>query len=263
MASKKDDYGKPLTALIAGSVREGDSALTAFLASRSNLPGPRANLELLGAYATAIAEVSRGRADPFWKLCLRLRDSTDEFVAMCGVRGVGAVGRSNPSTFGEEALSALRVSATHQNWRVREAVAMALQDMMDSEPNTVRRLEAWIDEGDWLEMRAVAAGVAEAKLLRDPEAARSALLLHRAIFGRILGGRSRTSREFKVLRQALAYSLSVVVAALPEEGFSYIEELIATRDPDVLWVCNENLKKNRLASGFPDEVKALMMKAAR
>jgi hypothetical protein len=263
MANEKDNYGMLLPGLIAGSDGGDESALRAFLASHSNLPGPRANLELLDAYSTAIGELSRGRTDPLWKLSLRLRQSADEFVAMCGVRGIGAIGRSDPSAFAEKALSQLRLSSTHRSWRVREAVAMALQDMIESDPQTVERLEEWIHGGDWLEMRAVAAGVAEPRLLRRPNAARSAVRLHQAIFERILSVPAPRSGEFRVLRQALAYSLSVVVAALPDEGFSWMERLITKRDPDVLWICRENLKKNRLTSRFPDEVKAMTVKANR
>src|SRR5208283_24648 len=144
----------------------------------------------------------------------------------------------------------------------REAVAMALQDMIESEPETAEQLHEWVRGEDWLEMRAVAAGVAEPRSLRDADAARSALRLHRAVFERILSSGMPRSGEFRVLRQALAYSLSVVVAALPEEGFSYLEELIVKRDADVLWICRENLKKNRLASRYP-QTKALMVMSSR
>ncbi len=261
MANKKDDYGARLSRLIAGSVGGDHSALAAFLASHSNLPGPRANLELLGAYSNALREASQGRTERLWKLSLRLRESPDEFVEMCGVRGIGAIGRANPRAFAERALSELRLSATHRNWRVREAVAMALQDMIESEPETAEHLHAWVRGEDWLEMRAVAAGVSEPRLLRDADVARSALRLHQAVFKRILSSGLPRSGEFRVLRQALAYSLSVVVAALPEEGFSCMEELIVKRDADVLWICRENLKKNRLASRYP-QTKALMAMAS-
>ena len=261
MASEKDDYRRLLTQLIASSGARGDSALREYLASRSNLPGPRGNLELLEAFATTVGEASSEGQDLLWALALELRESTDEFLAMCGVRGIGAIGEKHPRTFSNMALSALRESARNSSWRVREAVAMALQDMIWSDPRVAERLNEWVRGGDWLEMRAVAAGVAEPKLLRGTATARSALLLHEAIFDRVLDAPVPRKGDFRVLRQALGYSLSVIIAALPEEGLSYMKALIAKRDADVLWVCRENLKKNRLRSRFPGDVKALTMKA--
>jgi hypothetical protein len=110
-------------------------------------------------------------------------------------------------------------------------------------------------------MRAAVAGVAEPKLLRSPAVASRALRLHREVFARITSAQMPKPREFGVLRQALAYTLSVVVAALPVEGFSFMEELVGIRDQDVRWICRENLKKDRLISRFPDKVRALTAKA--
>jgi hypothetical protein len=81
-------------------------------------------------------------------------------------------------------------------------------------------------------------------------------MLHEKIFSHILVNRERKTGEFKILRQALGYSLSVVVCAIPKEGFEYIQRIAGSHDVDVLWVTRENLKKNRLVRNFPDEVAA-------
>jgi len=115
-------------------------------------------------------------------------------------------------------------------------------------------LECWIKNSNWLTMRAVAAGVAEPALLKDTQTAKAALDLHRKIIAQVLAVKERKSDEFKTLRQALGYSLSVVICAIPKEGFGYLRNLIDSRDADVLWVIRENLKKNRLTKNFPAEV---------
>jgi hypothetical protein len=103
-------------------------------------------------------------------------------------------------------------------------------------------------------MRAVAAGVAEPALLKEKQIARSALELHRKIFAQILAVRERKSDEFKTLRQALGYSLSVVICGIPQEGFEYMRRLVDSQDVDILWIVKENLKKNRLIKNFPNQV---------
>ena len=239
--------------------------LAAFLASNSRLPGPRANLELLNAFATAVKS-ARTSPEKLWNLSLHFCRSTNEFVVMCGIRGVGAVATVNPEAFNQRAMRQLKLAAASPNWRAREAVAMALQDMIGSRALQMKRLDEWVSEGDWLAMRAVAAGVAEPRLLRDASDARLALGLHKRILARVAGTDSPRSEDLRVLKQALAYSLSVVVAAAPKEGFTYLEELIAKRDPDILSVCRENLKKDRLKRIRPDLVQELsgaLQKGAR
>jgi len=73
----------------------------------------------------------------------------------------------------------------------------------------------------------------------------------------MLAIRERKSDEFKTLRQALGYSLSVVICAIPQEGFEYMQQLIGSQDADIFWVIKENLKKNKLVRNFPNEVAAI------
>jgi hypothetical protein len=56
------------------------------------------------------------------------------------------------------------------------------------------------------------------------------------------------------LKQGLDYSLSVIVCAVPREGFEYMRQLAEQQDADILWIVKENLKKNRLLKNFPEEI---------
>ena len=64
------------------------------------------------------------------------------------------------------------------------------------------------------------------------------------------------------MRQALGYTLSVVTAAVPEEGFALMRECATWHDTDIAWVLRENLKKKRLAK-FAEHTEALSRLLAR
>jgi hypothetical protein len=261
--SKKESYKEPLLDLIEEALKTGNPEnLTKYLITNSNLPGPRGNLELAEAFADAVKDSVSKEPEKLWNLSMKLTllspaeapvNDPKEFLVFCGVRGVGILGAS--STFFQGALSRLKELASDPRWRVREGVAAAIQSMIEKQPQkTLKALYSWVENGNWFVMRAVAAGVAEPALLKDNQTTRSALEVHKKIFAKIGASRERKVDEFKTLRQGLGYSLSVVVCAIPKEGFELIRQLAGTQDADILWIVKENLKKNRLIKNFPDEV---------
>jgi hypothetical protein len=263
---KKEDYKRELGALIDKFIATGnEQELLDYIAANSNLPGPRGNLELAGAFADATGQYDPEKSARLWELCTEMADvSADEapvndpreLIPFCGAVGIGALGAACP-TLSTEAVAALRTAANDPRWRMREAVPMALQQLIAAHHReTLDALEQWA-AGSPLEMRAAAAGVAEPALLKNDETARAALALHQAIFNRVLETEDRKSDAFKALRKGLGYTLSVAVQALPEEGFALMRALAATQDKDVLWIVKENLKKNRLTKYFPTEVASI------
>ena len=261
---EKSQYRGQIAELLDKAVAAGNSeGVATFLRAHSNLPGPRGNLELAEAFAWVIEETAAHAPTEVWHLCLKLA-ATDperapvndpgEFVVFCGIRGLGAVAVSDKQRYAD-AMAYLKDAATDPRWRAREAVAMALQDLIASHGMQVLTdLAAWVQGADWLAMRAVAAGVAEPRLLKDAAVAQAALDLHRLILYRFEAGGTDRSDAFRALRQGLGYSLSVIVAALPAVGWSYMRELAATRNEQIEWVLRENLKKTRLLRNFPTEV---------
>ena len=262
----KSNYLNEVARLIADAVASGQKeVLTSYLMAQSNLPGPRGNLELAEAFARRVEQAAALAPEPLWRLCLELAatgpdrapvNDPGEFVAFCGVRGVGAVAVAVPDHYAD-AMSHLRVAARDPRWRVREAVAMALQDLIASRGALMLHdLEAWVEGADWLAMRAVAAGIAEPRLLKDAALGRGALALHKMILTLLMGGGAvGKSDALRALRQCLGYSLSVVVAALPAEGWTYIGELASTQNDQVRWIVRENLKKTRLIRTHLAEVR--------
>lgn len=213
----------------------------AFLKKHSGLPGTRGNLELAQAAADA-GNKWQFREWLRYDASVAPTSTPGEFVAFCGVLGHGwllAEGdRSVPPV--------LRARASDGRWRVREAVAMAMQRYGDRDMDAIlTAAEDWA-RGTPLEQRAAAAAACEPRLLGKPAHARRALRMLDRITARLARAQDRRSEEFRTLRQGLGYCWSVAAAALPEAGKPLLEKWAESRDPDVQWVVHENLKKARL-----------------
>ncbi len=264
----KTEFDKQyLAKLLDNFLKTGyEKGLTEYLVSKSNLPGPRGNLELAAAFADLIEVNFSKNPERLWDLCIKaISISSDEapvndpseFITFCGAIGLGAIGSLSSLLF-DKALSILKELSRDSRWRTREAVAKGLQKMLTRKPEeTLNALNGWIENNDWLAMRAVAAGVAEPFLLKNKQIASRALELHKKFFAQILNNRERKSNEFKTLKKALGYTLSVLVQALPIEGFEYMQYLIEMKDADILWIIRENLKKKRLLKNFLDDVNSI------
>jgi len=118
----------------------------------------------------------------------------------------------------------------------------------------LKEMRKWVD-GNWYEKRAVAAALAEPRLLKDANIAHEVLIIFDRITSEMesaqspaLNGQSkgRADDAFRVLRQAMGYCWSVAVVALPEEGKPMMEKWLSSHNHDIQWIMRENLKKNRL-----------------
>ncbi len=208
-----------------------------YLTARSGLPGPRANIELAQAVAQ---EADAACLDEFIA-------TDDEYLVFCGVVGLG---RLLAEVDAGDVLQHLRVHAADDRWRVREAVAMALQRLGDSDWHRMLDVVTdWANDQNPLVQRAAAAGVCEPRLLRRPEAAATAIdVCDRTT--RSLAARPRHERRdsgVRALRQGLGYCWSVAVAADAVGGLPRFRALSELADPDVAWIVRENSRKARLA----------------
>ena len=212
-----------------------------FLLRESGLPGPRGNIEL----GRAVAE--EGDEELFRRYLdydeeMASTNSPQEFLAFCGVLGLGRLLAEGET----ELLATLRRCASDGRWRVREAVAMALQRWGEADMGSLlRKMEEW-SRGNLLERRAAAAALCEPRLLGDQSHARDVLRLLDGMTASIEQAQDRRSDEFMAFRKGLGYCWSVAVAALPGDGQKLMEKWFSSDDSDVLWVMKENLKKKRL-----------------
>lgn len=179
-------------------------------------------------------------------------NSPEVFLVFCGVTALGkwiAKGERRH-------LARLRRYASDPRWRVREAVAIALQYFGDADiPDLLKVMQDW-RKGNSYQKRAVAAALAEPRLLRQPQTARAVLNIFDAITSDMQAANDPKDEAFKVLRQTMGYAWSVVVAALPQVGKSLMEKWMKAGNADIRWVMRENLKKNRLSKMDPKWVKA-------
>lgn len=215
----------------------------AYLTRHSGLPGPRGNLEVMAAFAD-VAPAPLVRA---------LADDPDEYLRCCGTVGAGrllvealAAGDSDGA---RDLLALLHDRAADPLWRVREAVAMALQRLGDDRPAELRTaVAAWAADAHPLVRRAAVAGVCEPRLLRDPATAAAALAACATATDALAAvpAGARRDPDVRTLRQALGYCWSVAVAGAPGAGLPAFAALRASADPDVAWVVRENQKKSRL-----------------
>lgn len=222
-----------------------------YLLQGSGLPGPRGNLEL----AQAVAD--EGDRETFLRYAAYTAaeapvNSPHEFLAFCGVVGLGRL-----LAEGDVALLVdLRRHASDPRWRIREAVAMALQRLGDADmERLITAMEEW-SAGAPLEQRAAAAALCEPRLLGRPEHARAVLRILDHITVSVTAACDRRSPEFQALRKGLGYCWSVAIVALPAEGKALVERWLASTDPDVRWIMRENLKKARLARMDADWVRS-------
>jgi hypothetical protein len=224
--------------LLALPLEEWDS----FLLAESRLPGRRANIEL--GHAVAL-EGDAARFERYLALDAGRApaNTPGEFLAFCGVLGLGRLVAA-----GERPFSSLRPYANDARWRLREAVAMALQGAGQVDPGGLEaEMRRWAD-GSYLEQRAAAAGLCEPELLAEPQLCRASLDILDSVTGHVARAPDRSDEAFRTLRQGLAYCWSVAVAACPNPGKGRFERWLASSDSDVRWILRENLQKKRLAN---------------
>jgi len=222
-----------------------------YLKAESCLPGPRANLEL--AYAaglegtraqlTAYAELDPGAAP---------RNTPEEFLAVCGVIGLGYLMARGEGDY----FTVLKEKANDSRWRIREAVALGLQEYGREEmENLLLEMQEW-SQGSLLGRRAAVAALCEPVLLTQPEHASRILEILDGITASLQLDEQRKSDDFKTLRKGLGYGWSVAEAAQLEMGKPYMEKWIRSQDPDIRWIMKQNLKKKRLSRMDQDWVQA-------
>lgn len=225
----------------------------AHLRAHSGLPGPRGNLELAAA---AAAEGDRRRFDRYLALTPdQAPENTPEvFLVVCGLLGYGRLlAEGNLSL-----LPRLRHLANDPRWRVREAVAMALQSWGDADILALLgEMRAW-SQGSLLEQRAALAAVSEPRLLTNRRTTAAVLSLLDRITRHLHKERDRRSEPFRVLRQTLGYAWSIAVAADLEHGRPRFERWVLSDDPDLRWVARQNLTKNRLRRSDPAWTRRLL-----
>jgi hypothetical protein len=260
-----------LPALVERALAGNPRPLEFFLREQSHLPGTRANLELVHDLSFLLAALVKEQPEQVRALLDYLisddrhkvvSNTPEEFVMLCGVVALGACAAAR-SIWRSEVFELLGQYACSTCWRVREGTAIAFQRLLAASPKeAICFLSILAKQGNYFQQRAAIAALAEPPLLYVDELLTAALALQRVILDRMRSAPAteRKREDFRALRQALGYTVSVITAAAPEEGFAIMRTCATWNDSDITWVLRENLKKKRLAK-FPSymyEVKELL-----
>lgn len=228
-----------------------------YLLEQSRLPGPRANIELARAVAL---EGTPEQFESFLENTAEIAPTNNprEFLAFCGVLGLGRLLAEGQT----ECLDDLRQIANDPRWRVREAVALAIQTYGQKDIfSLIEVMKDWI-KGSVLERRAAAAGLCEPDLLKNGQVAEAVLLILDEITRSLKEEVDKRSDHFRALRKALGYCWSVAICAYPQKGKTMFEDWLLDIDRDIRWVCKENLRKKRLQRLDPEWVKIMQNRLA-
>lgn len=250
--------------------REQWIPLSEFIMKESNLPGPRANLDLSNNFAKEFANPNiTGTGWELLQSWANIKeaeaavDDPREFLPFCAIRALGAY-----YCYAEEGRkgviqSIFKSAMNDPRWRVREASAMGLQSIGEHDFLVLRRLlDIWQKDATRLEQRAFVATLAHPPLLKKKENTLYCLQLATLIMESILSGdRPKEDPEhFRVLSKGLEYSLSVFAANAPEEGFAMLERFAESGDVRIIKIIKSNLTKSRLTKKFAPKVAELLMK---
>jgi hypothetical protein len=213
-----------------------------YLLAESGLPGPRGNIELAQAFAK-FGDEEKIKNYLSIKPEEAPTNSARVFLTFCGVVGLGTLINKGK----KEYLPQLRGFASDPRWRIREAVAMALQRVGDADMTfLLQEMKEW-STGNLLEKRAAAAALCEPRLLTSEKVADAVLKILDDVTASIVGFSDTKSEAYEVLRKGLAYCWSVAVATCPEKGKKLMGKWAGSKDKNIVWIIRENLKKNRLA----------------
>jgi hypothetical protein len=232
--------------------------LETYLKQNSCLPGPRSNLELLYVAADLCNEADLRK----W-LALspeQAPENTPEvFLQLIGVVGLGRLILEHGQP---EDTRRLREFANDDRWRVREGVAMALQQIGFKDAQLLAEItRPWLD-GSLHELRAVAAAWAEPGLLKMAFSQNTALECMDQITRNFQQSTSTDKEARRILKKGLEYAWSVVVAANLELGKPFFEKWFHA-DQAIRKIMLVNLTKNRLIKADPVWVDTLIAQAGK
>lgn len=230
----------------------GDSKeLEKFVIENSNLPGPRANLELAFALSEVYddmevlvkwAEIDADRAGV---------NDPRSFLPFCAAVCLGSL---YTKTKDEKIVRILKKSASDDRWRIREAAAFGFQRIGENNLSELKGIfSEWIVKSNNREKRAMLVSLAHPKILD-----RNTSLFCFDILENIFENMERDN-DFDILKKGLEFTLSLYTAANPEYGFSFVEKWIG-KDKVIDNIIKSNLKNNRLLKKYPNKAEELLKK---
>ena len=239
-----------------------------YLVANSNLPGPRANLEMTYAFADYFDTWKPNNSH--WEFLCRLlnignaeapTDNPREILPFCAIQAFGTLYLQVDEAKRAQILDALKSEMNDKRWRMREAIAMSFQRIAERDFQVVKDLFSSLYHGsNFLEKRAFVAALAHPPILKEKENVLFCLKISEDILNEIviLDESSRKIEDFTVLSKGLEYAISVFVENLPKEGFGILERFASVGQKDVKRILKANLGKARLKKKYGDRVAEIL-----
>lgn len=230
------------------SIINDSKKLEKFLMENSNLPGPRANLELLFAFAEVYGNVD------VLKQWIKISDEVADvnnpksFLPFCAA---ACFGKIYTKTGDKELITILKELSNDSRWRTRETVAFAFQFIGENNFDDLKTIfNKWIKKSNNLEKRAMLVALAHPPMLNEERANYCFEILEHVI--------TTMNREenFDTLKKALEFVVSVYTVYSPSKGFVFMKNMIG-EEKVFNTIVKSNLKKNRILKRYPEEVKKL------
>lgn len=207
---------------------------------KSNLPSPRANLELLYAF---IENASEEEIESCLTVEYKEKNTPEEFALMCGV---AAKIRSEAQKHHQVHFD-FKPFANHESWRVREGICFGFQKSKAhlSADQMKRNLEC-LKKGSPLEVRTYIATLSEPALLNGYIDSNELLDEMVQITLDAFSSNDKLSDDLKVLRKALGYCYSVALCSEGADQCKFEKLFEYAENKQIKWIIQENLKKKRL-----------------
>lgn len=251
-------------------LKESDCiAIKKYLLTNSNLPGPRANLSLADVFAK---QFGHSKVNPklvdllftfasFSAIEAPTNDSR-EFLPLCAIQALGVIYTHLKTKYQDAILTLLKKLANDQRWRIREAVAMALQKISEVNFQIVENIfSAWLKEKmSAAEKRAVLVALAHPPTLKHNEThVKFCLQIADSFLQELVNcsAKKYEGNDFEILLKGLEFTLSVFVAYFPAEGFKLLAKYASSKNKYLNKIIYSNLQKARLKKYYPGEVKAI------
>jgi hypothetical protein len=234
---KKDQLISELTPLL-----NDVNQLEKYLINNCNLPGPRANLELMFALSEIFAD--RQVLEKWLSISEEMAGANDPsaFLPMCALVCLGKYYIKNRS---DEVIKILKKFSNDSRWRIRESVAFAFQFIGENDFKELEKIFVeWYPESNNLEKRTILVSLAHPNFL-DKYSASFAIDITDKIFHEY-----NTGYGSDVLKKALEFAISVYTVYNPEKGFELMEKWTGV-NKTFNTIIKSNLKKNRLIKAFP------------
>ena len=233
------------------SVIDDPQKLEWFVVKNSDLPGPRATLEL----AFALSEVYENREVlGKWIEIDADRAGVNDPKSFLPFCAAVCLGKLYANTKDAKIIGVLKKLAKDDRWRIREAVAFGFQKIEEDDLSELKRIcSGWVADSSNREKRAILVSLAHPKILDKNTA-----VFCFEILTNVLENMER-DEDFEILKKGLEFVISVYVAANPEYGFAFLENWIGI-DKVMDAIIKSNLKKNRLLKKHPKRTEELLKK---